>query len=600
VAEIARPAVVSDPAPFPAADGFFHPSSEEELVELVKVAHREGRQLRVRGAAHSVSHAIYTDPAGPLPDRVSVQTPPPGPNLNLMLDRYREWRVRDEERKLVEADAGIHLGADPGDPTGTATLETSLLWQLATEKGWSLEDTGGITHQTVSGFTATGSAGGSVQYSANRNLWGFRIVDGRGEVHEVTLDDADPDLFYAMCPNLGLLGVVSTLILQCIDAFNIRGEEATTTIETCPVDLFGGGEPGRPSLERFLRDTPFSRLIWWPQRGANRVLTWQAERIPSEPGFEPKPYTQFGDDPETQQHLIGILYTIIGNLDDLSRARAKLEDDFDELQAVLVLLGQKDLGQVGELLGKVLGAAIEFGVDAAVTLLEPAAPLIKRELPDFFPKLVDLFVPLDADKEGAERGKPQSFQDWGWHGLPMDNQADDVLLPTEFTEAWVPLLRTEQTMRVLRDYFAAPSDAAEALKRTGTYAWELYAAMAQPFWMNAAHSSGEDEWRGGVFRVDPYWFAENAADPVEFYSGLWSLLREAEIPFRLHWGKFQPRYPAGDRSWVDFFRTQYPRWDDFLRLRAERDPNNIFLTDYWRERFGLWDEPRPRPISPAT
>ncbi len=567
---------------------------------MVKAAHREGRQLRVRGAAHSVSHAIYTDPEGARPNRVSEQAPPPGPNLNLMLDRYRGWRVRDEGRRLVEAEAGIHLGADPSDPTGTATLETSLLWQLATEKGWSLEDTGGITHQTISGFTATGSSGGSLRFSANRNLWGFRIVDGRGEVHEVTRDDADPELFYAMCPNLGLLGVVSTITLECVEAFDIRGEQATTTIETCPVDLFGDGGPDRPPLERFLHDTDFARLEWWPQRGAGRVLTWQARRIEAEPGFKPKPYTQFGDDPETEQHLFGILFTVIGNLDDLSAAKAKLEDDFDELEKVLELLGSKDLGGVGELLGKALGAAIELGVDAAITVLEPVAPLIKRELPDFFPRLVDAFVTLDADKDGAEKGKPQSFQDWGWHGLPMDNQASDVLMPTEFTEAWIPLSRTQQVMQLLRDYFAEPEDAAAALRRTGTYAWELYAVMPERFWMNAAHSDGEDEWRHGALRVDPYWFAENAANPAEtLFAGLWSLLREAEIPFRLHWGKFQPLYPAGDRTWVDFFRSQYPRWDDFLRLRAQRDPNNIFLTEYWRDRFGLWDEPRPRPVGPG-
>ncbi len=567
---------------------------------MVKAAYREGRQLRVRGAAHSVSHAIYSDPEGTRPNRVSEQAPPPGPNLNLMLDRYRGWRVRDEGRRLVEAEAGIHLGADPSDPTGTATLETSLLWQLATEKGWSLEDTGGITHQTISGFTATGSSGGSLRFSANRNLWGFRIVDGRGEVHEVTRDDADPGLFYAMCPNLGLLGVVSTITLECVEAFNIRGEQATTTIETCPVDLFGDGGPDRPPLERFLHDTDFARLEWWPQRGADRVLTWQARRIEAEPGFKPKPYTQFGDDPETEQHLFGILFTVIGNLDDLSAARAKLEDDFDELEKVLELLGSKDLGRVGELLGKALGAAIELGVDAAITVLEPVAPLIKRELPDFFPRLVDAFVTLDADKDGAEKGKPQSFQDGGWHGLPMDNQASDVLMPTEFTEAWIPLSRTRQVMQLLRGYFAEPKDDAEALRRTGTYAWELYAVMPERFWMNAAHSDGEDEWRHGALRVDPYWFAENAANPAEtLFAGLWSLLREAEIPFRLHWGKFQPLYPAGDRTWVDFFRSQYPRWEDFLRLRAERDPNNIFLTEYWRDRFGLWDEPRPRPIGPG-
>jgi hypothetical protein len=99
-----------------------------------------------------------------------------------------------------------------------------------------------------------------------------------------------------------------------------------------------------------------------------------------------------------------------------------------------------------------------------------------------------------------------------------------------------------------------------------------------------------------VLRVDPYWFADNAENPAEtFYARLWELLRDNGIPFRLHWGKFQPVYEQGDRSWVEFFRAQYPRWDDFLGPRAERHPNNIFLTDYWRDRFGLWDAPYPSP-----
>jgi len=588
---------VNGAAPQPGADGFHHPASEQDLIDLVRFANREGRQLRVRGAAHSVSHAVYTDPPRPHPDRVTVQEPPAGPNLNLMLDQYRGWRVRDESRKLVEADAGIHLGPDPGDPTDTSTLEDSLLWQLATEKGWSLAETGGITHQTVSGFTATGSAGGSLQFAATQNLWGFRIVDGRGAVHEVTRDDADPDLFFAMCPNLGLLGIVSKVIFECVESFNVEGEEAITTIDTCPADLFGDGGADRPSLERMLRDTEYARLVWWPQRGANRVITWRARRIPAEPGFQPKPYSQFGDDPEAQQYLIGLLFTIVGNLDDLSATKGKLEEDFDQLKRALELLGEKDLGEAGRVIGRAFSTVIEGGVDLAITVLKPAAPLLRRELPDFLPKLIAAFTPLDADKKGAERGKPQTFRDYGWHGLPMDNQASDVLLPTEFTEPWVPLPRTGEAMRLLRDHFATPREAAEALRRTGTYAWELYATMPERFWLNAAHSDGADEWREGAFRIDPYWFVENAEDPAEtLYADLWSLLREAEIPFRLHWGKFQPRYPSGDRTWVDFFRAQYPRWDDFLALRAQRDPNNVFLTDYWRDRFGLWDEPPPRPL----
>jgi hypothetical protein len=580
-----------------AADGFHHPGTEQELIDLVATAHREGRSLRVRGSAHSVAHAIYTDPHSELRNRVNQQAPPPGEGINVMLDRYRGWRVRDEARRLVEADAGIHLGADPGDPTQGATLETSLLSQLA-ERGWTLADTGGITRQTISGFTATGSSGGSLRFSSNANLHGFRVIDGTGTVRELSRDDADPDEFFAMAPSLGLLGVISTITFECTELFAIEGQEAVESVSDCAIDLLGAGD-GRPTLERFLRDTDFARLEWWPQRGVERVVTWQARRIEPPPGFEPDPYERFAQSPTGSQHLVGILFAILGNLDDLSQAKRALEDSFDDLKRSLEHVpALRGLGAVGSLLAKVLSGAIEGSVDAAITLLRPAAPLIRRELPDFFPRLMRMFIALDADKDGDAKGQPQRFSDWGWQGLPMDNAASDILVPTEFTEAWIPLGRTQQTMALLHAHFAEPDDDAEAYRRTGTYVWELYSAMPSRFWLSPAYTAGDDEWSEGAFRVDPYWFADSAGDPAEtFFPGLWKLLRDNDVPFRLHWGKFQPACARGDRTWVDHFRAQYPRWDDFLRLRAERDPGNIFLTDYWRDRLGLWDEPGPLPSS---
>ncbi|MEA2297919.1 MAG: hypothetical protein QOF77_855 [Solirubrobacteraceae bacterium] len=587
--------------PAAAGDGFHHPASEGELIALVKLAHREGRQLRVRGAAHSVSHALYTDPVGEMPNRVEQQHPPPGPNLNLMLDRYRGWEVRDEGRRLVEAQAGIHLGRDPSDPTGGATRESSLLWQLWKEKGWALADTGGITHQTLSGFTATGSAGGSLRFSANENLFAFRVIDGTGEVREFSREDPDPDLFYAHAPSLGLLGVVSTITLECVETFNITGQEAITTVADCPVDVFGGGSPGRPSVEGFLREQDYARLEWWPQRGGERILTWQAQPIPPQVGFVPKPYQEFTDHPEAAELAVSILYTVLGNLDDLSEAREKLSAAFDQLTGVLAQLPEiKELGGVGELIARFLSHGLEFGVDAAIAMLEPFASLIRAGVPTLFPRILAAFVPLDAEKPSPHQGEPQSFQDWAWHGLPMDDEADDALVPTEFTEMWIPLPRAGEAMACLRNYLTAAEDDAEAYRRTGLYAFELYASMPTRFWLNASHSSGADEWRDGAFRIDIYWFAANPGNPAEtFYPQFWKLIREAGIPLRLHWGKFQPVYPRGERDWVDFFAGQYPRWEDFLALRAERDPNNIFLTAYWRDRLGLWDAPEPRPTGEA-
>jgi hypothetical protein len=571
------------------ADGFHHPASEQELIDLVTTASREGRGLRVRGSAHSVAHAIYTDPHAGLANRVNHQAPPDGENVDVMLDRYRGWRVKDEANRLVEAQAGIHLGADPGDPTKGATLESSLLFGLA-QRGWTLADTGGITRQTISGFTATGSSGGSLRFSSNANLHGFRVVDGTGVVHDLTRDDPE---FFAMAPSLGLMGVVSTITFQCTELFAIEGRESVESVGDCSIDLLGGGDDRRPSLERFLRDTDFARLEWWPQRGVERVVVWQATRTEPPAGFEPHPYKRFAQSPEASQHVVGVLFAILGNLDDLSKAKRALEAGFEELKRSLEHVpALQGLGAVGRLLAKVLSVAIEGGVDAAITLLEPAAPLIRRELPDFFPKLMRAFIPLDGDKG------PQRFTDWSWHGLPMDNDASDVLVPTEFTETWIPLPRTQQAMALLHAHFSEPDDDAEAYRRTGTYVWELYSAMPSQFWLSPGYSAGDDEWRDGAFRIDPYWFADSAGDPAEtFFPGLWELLRDNGVAFRLHWGKFQPVYERGDRTWVDHFRAQYPRWDDFLRLRAERDPNNIFLTDYWRDRFGLWDAPRPLPSS---
>jgi hypothetical protein len=552
------------------SDGFHHPTSESEVAELVRAAARDRRRLRVRGAAHSVAHAIYTSAGGP--NRVCVQSPPADGAVNVMLDRLCEWRVVDEGRKLVEADAGIHLGADPGDPTKAGTLERSLLYGLA-DRGWSLYDTGGVTHQTVAGFTATGSSGGSLQFTSNRNLYGFRVVDGNGETHELTREDSDLDGFHAMMPSLGLLGVVTAITFECTDLFAIEGSEAVTKVEDSPADL-----------ERFLRDQEFSRLEWWPQRGAERMLTWRAARMETPPDFEPHPYERFQGSSEATQQAVAIVFTILGNLDDLPAARRKLEDDFDNIREGLQQLKlARNLGVVGHVLAGFAATVLEGGVDVAIAALKPFRGRLSDAIPDFFPRLIDAFIPLD--KHG-----PQRFTDWGWSGLPMDNQASDALLPTEFTEAWVPLGRTREVMDLLRTYFSEPDDDDEAYRRTGTYAWELYAAMPAPFWLSPAHSSGADEWSDGALRIDPYWFADNAADPSdEFFPGLWNLLRDHDVPFRLHWGKFQPKYERGDRRWVDYFRSQYPRWDDFLALRAERDPQDIFLTDYWRDRFGLWD-----------
>ena len=36
-----------------------------------------------------------------------------------------------------------------------------------------------------------------------------------------------------------------------------------------------------------------------------------------------------------------------------------------------------------------------------------------------------------------------------------------------------------------------------------------------------------------------------------------------------------------------YLKRLYPRWDDFMALRARLDPKGVFVTKYWGDRLGI-------------
>lgn len=167
---------------------------------------------------------------------------------------------------------------------------------------------------------------------------------------------------------------------------------------------------------------------------------------------------------------------------------------------------------------------------------------------------------------------PQEFREaWG-DGLPMDNRVDYNWMPTEFSEMWVPVDQTMQVMETLRDYYKR-----NPISKVGNYTVEIYPTPRSRFWLSAAYQ--ED-----VVKFDMFWFGKNEGNPAEvFYPQFWEIM----MPFqcRFHWGKYMPIAP-------DYLREQYPRWEQFMALRQEMDPHQVFVTNYWRERLGI----RPAPL----
>jgi hypothetical protein len=178
------------------------------------------------------------------------------------------------------------------------------------------------------------------------------------------------------------------------------------------------------------------------------------------------------------------------------------------------------------------------------------------------PPVLRAFVPA---------GGKQEFWDSSHQGLPMDNQMSELSLPTDFTEIWVPLERTGEVMRALRGlYDRAGYDA------TGPNICEVYAARATKSWMHPGFERDS-------LRIDLFWFKRNPGDPrAGWFVQFWELLRP--FAYRLHWGKQLPRDPALGSQHL---RAHTPRWDDFLAVRRELDPDSVFLTSYWRDALGL-------------
>jgi FAD/FMN-containing dehydrogenase len=604
-------------------DGCYHPTTEEELASLIRHASEVGAQLRVMGSTHSVWRAIVTDRF----DGPST----PAEELCVVLDRYNavfaaQVDPHDPDARLVEVQAGCHIGASPARPVQERMIERphdshvreaspwhdgswerSLTAILHHRDGLALPDLGGISHQTIAGYLSTGSAGGTVKWSLHDAIVRMRVIDAFGRVVELDRDGAEAEWFRAAGVGMGLCGVISTITLRCMAAYDIVGRETISdTRRAADFDFYGDrGDPSLPSLERFLLDTDYARLMWWPQRKFDRMVVWQASRVPFDPARRLRPYRQVGPFPVASQAAASIIYTVLGNFGSPERAidavtaMRQARRDADWRGAARwrkhVWTRPADPSHVAGTRSDrhssiALGAAWLFIIQWIVAAGDGAlATLLRLRLLGGLMRRVRAWVPhyihsiLGPFVSTGPGGAPniQEFSDRGFMGLPLDNQMDDVLMPTWFTEMWVPFTpgdgRVQETIARLRRLFDADGTAEGAYAATGAFAFELYVAKRdETFFLSPASGSH-------AFRVDVFWFGHNAGNPVtDFYPQFWHALEP--LGFRLHWGKFlMPPDPAR----ANRLTAPYEHWQRWLAVRDRVDPNGVFLTRYWREHLGI-------------
>jgi FAD-linked oxidoreductase len=210
------------------------PSSNAEVVALIKRAVNSQQRVKVVGSGHS-----FTGIA--VPDEVMVD-----------LARMNQILNVDHANGLITVQAGIVLS------DLNAQLE---LHQL------SMPNLGDVTYQTLAGALSTSTHGTGLQRTGlAAQIRSFKIISASGE-----LLFCDPqhnsEVFHCGRVSLGALGVITEVTLNVVPAFNLRAVEQPMRISHV-LDNF-------PQL---ITDNDFFEFYWvphtkWALTKANNVST---------------------------------------------------------------------------------------------------------------------------------------------------------------------------------------------------------------------------------------------------------------------------------------------------------------------------------------
>jgi len=181
-----------------APDSLERPSTEADLRAVVeRAAARRGR-VRVAGAGHSFTPLVCTD------------------DVLVDLSRY-----------------GSVLSVDPAACTATVQggITLSRLNRELAERGLALENLGDIAYQTIAGATQTATHGTGARFrNLSSGIVGMRLISGRGDIVECSAA-VEPDVFAAARVGVGAMGLVSSVEVQCVPAFNLHAVESAEPVD---------------------------------------------------------------------------------------------------------------------------------------------------------------------------------------------------------------------------------------------------------------------------------------------------------------------------------------------------------------------------------
>eukprot|EP00978_Attheya_sp_CCMP212_P030583 scaffold112851_cov35-Attheya_sp.AAC.2 len=542
------------------------PLKMESIAEIQGVIHAAAMKhhhVRVVGAGHS-------SPSAPLhssPNTTYITLVNPPFQFYEKLDINVSTVTVNTKTSLVRVGAGIFMG---DNTEFKSPLHESLVYKLW-QDGLALSDLAGVALQTLGGFISTGSNGGSSKFSLYDNLYGFKWVNGKGELREAWRNDTDSSAFFAFGVNLGLVGVVYEYILMPESAYclrlNTKGFEPYRKSKRFhPLDM----ADREHSLMDYLSKSDYARILlpYYPGTEYDSFL-WPADcdRVQ----LDSVECRTVAEDMKTGFSMIdkNILETTMALLSIfyVDECRPEREDMcrwpitkslFDPEKSFMVrLAAQLCLKEIAKPFptgfdAKFLGPTTDL-LDACTAVLQPSFNTYLPDTMDYSSnvsgKIAPYFLLLSYD-----------------HSLPWELIND---MHCELHFPLQPETNTTHLFWLVKEYFRE-----HGFLVGGFVGVEWYTAKSNLFWLHPAYE--QDTLRLGLF-----WWIFRQGSPNDYFAGFWNIFHREGIPFRFHWGKYLPiKEPDASTVLKDALAT-YPRLNEFRERLHDEDPWGVFLTDYW-------------------
>jgi FAD-linked oxidoreductase len=182
----------------------FSPKTELELQQIVRHATTSHRRIKAVGSGHSFT-------AIALPEEILID-----------LSHYDQVLTLDKIKKTVTVQSGIQL----------SKLNVALH-----ENDLAMQNLGDIAYQTIAGAISTSTHGTGLRFTGIANqVVALRIVLADSSVVDCS-PEVNADLFHCARVGLGALGLISTVTLQLVSAFNLSVIEEPMRVDEVLANL---------------------------------------------------------------------------------------------------------------------------------------------------------------------------------------------------------------------------------------------------------------------------------------------------------------------------------------------------------------------------